>query len=109
MNETLIKQNVGLKIKKYRQCLELTQFKLGELIDINQRQVAQIECGKSFPSLATLLKMSVVFQCKLSDFFEFNDYNNEDVLKTEMKSIIEKTDYDNCKRLYAVMKAFLDI
>lgn len=87
----------------------MTQFKLGELIDINQRQIAQIELGKSFPSLTTLLKMSEVFQCSLSDFFEGNEYNNEEILKAEMKSMIDKANYEDCKRLYAVMKSFIFI
>lgn len=109
MDEQFIKHNVGKKIKKYRQSLNLPQFKLGELIDINQRQIAQIELGKSFPSLTTLLKMSEVFQCSLSDFFEGNEYNNEEILKAEMKSMIDKANYEDCKRLYAVMKSFIFI
>ena len=53
--------------------------------------------------------MSEVFQCSLSDFFEGNEYNNEEILKAEMKSMIDKANYEDCKRLYAVMKSFIFI
>jgi len=64
-----IKKAVGAKIKKHRNNLGLTQFVLGEKIGIDQRQIAQIESGKSFPSLKTLTKLANEFKCEISDFF----------------------------------------
>lgn len=109
MDEKTIKENVGAKIKKYRQAKHLTQFKLGEFVDINQRQIALIESGKSFPSLPTLMKMSEIFECTISDLFSFESYDSEDILKEELINIIKKIDYENCKRLYAVIKNFIEI
>ena len=90
MKENTVKQLVGCKIKKYRHYNNLTQFKLGELIDINQRQVAQIELGKSFPSLTTLTKLAELFECNISDFFENDDEIGEKELKTILANLIEK-------------------
>lgn len=109
MNEAEIKLKVGAKIKHCRLKNKLTQFKLGELIDINQRQVAQIECGKSFPSLPTLLKLSKVFSRSISDFFDEEKYINEKDLKELLKSEIDNANYDDCKRFYAIIKTFSDI
>ncbi len=109
MNENIIKKQVGARIKKYRQMNKLTQFKLGELIDINQRQIALIESGKSYPSLPTLLKLSEVFKCSLSDLFENELQTEEKLLKEKLKTLIDETDYENCKRLYTVMKNFINI
>lgn len=105
VNETEIKLHVGAKVKQYRQKNKLTQFKLGELIDINQRQVAQIECGKSFPSLPTLIKLSNVFQHSISDFFDVEMELPEKELKEFLKAKIENSDYNECQKLYAIIRA----
>lgn len=107
MDENTIKKQVGSKIKKYRQNLKLTQFKLGELIDINQRQVALLEAGKSFPSLTTLSKMSNIFGCKVSDLFESDNDLSEEELKTRLIKIIKSSSLEDCRRLYSVAKTFI--
>ena len=68
----------------------------------------QIECSQSFPSLTTLVKLAEVFQCKLSEFFEFTEHKDEKILKNELKTLIDN-DYENCKRIYSVIKNFIDI
>ena len=61
MNEDLVKILFGKKIKRLRHNMNLTQFALGELANINQRQVTLIESGKSFPSLKTIIKFADIF------------------------------------------------
>lgn len=107
MDEALVKQRVGAKIKKFRTSQKLTQFKLGELVDINQRQIAMIESGKSFPSLNTLVKLSNVFDCTIADFFDNEIPQDEKFLKDILKKQIDNLDYSNCKRLYFVIKNLL--
>lgn len=104
MDEQLIKELVGKKIKQYRKASKLTQDALGEQIDINQRQIALIESGKSFPSLSTLNKLATVFKCNFQDFFE-NDYlKNETELKNELKDIIDRLNYKEAQVIYLVAK-----
>lgn len=107
MDEALVKQSVGAKIKKFRTSQKLTQFKLGELVDINQRQIAMIESGKSFPSLTTLVKLSDVFNCAIADFFDNQVPSDETFLKDILKKQIDNLDYPNCQRLYFVIKNLL--
>ena len=107
MDENTIKKQVGRKIKKYRQNMKLTQFKLGELIDINQRQVALLEAGKSFPSLTTLSKMSNIFCCKVSDLFEPDEDFSDEELKLRLIQIIENAAPEDCRRMYSVAKSFI--
>lgn len=107
VDENTIKKQVGIKIKKYRQNMKLTQFKLGELIDINQRQVALLEAGKSFPSLITLSKMANIFDCKVADLFESDDDLSEDELKNRLIQIISSSSPEDCRRLYSIAKSFL--
>ncbi len=109
MDETSVKIQVGAKIKKYRQINKLTQFKLGEMIDINQRQVAQIELGKSFPSLPTLIKLANVFNCAVADLFEDEDSISDETLKLSLINTIKSASNEDCRRLYAVIKIFITI
>lgn len=104
MDEKSIKQLVGKKIKQYRKASKLTQESLGEQIEINQRQIALIEAGKSFPSLTTLNKLATVFSCNLQDFFENEYLKNEAELKNELKGIIDRLNYKEAQVIYLVAK-----
>ncbi len=103
MEEAAIKKQVGAKIKSYRNKFKLTQFKLGELAEINQRQIAMIECGKSLPSLSTLLKLSNIFECTIADFFDNAVWQDERELKLILKKQIDELDYANSQRLYIIL------
>ena len=92
MDEKTIKRLIGLRIKQLRRNKKLTQFALGELVDIDQRQIAYIEGGNSFPSLKTLNKLSNVFDCKIKDIFDYEHlYDNLD-LKEKIINKISKMD-----------------
>jgi len=104
MDELLIKELVGKKIKQYRKASKLTQESLGEQIEINQRQIALIEAGKSFPSLTTLNKLATVFNCNLQDFFENEYLKNETELKNELKDIVDRLNYKEAQLIYLVAK-----
>lgn len=104
MDEFSIKELVGKKIKQYRKTSKLTQDALGEQIEINQRQIALIEAGKSFPSLSTLNKLASVFNCSIQDFFENEHLKNENELKNELKNIIDGLNYKEAQLIYLVAK-----
>ena len=71
MDEKTIKKLLGLRIKQLRKKKSLTQFALGELVNIDQRQIAYIEGGNCFPSLKTLNKLASVFECEIKDLFDY--------------------------------------
>lgn len=62
---------MGDILKEYLINMNLTQVNLGKMIGITQRQITLIETGKSFPSLATMIKFAKVFKCNIKDFFDF--------------------------------------
>lgn len=81
----------------------LSQFALGEIVEINQRQIALIETGKSFPSLKTLCALCNVFNCTLSDLFSFDINKNTAQIKKEMFSIIENIPESKLEAFYRFM------
>lgn len=104
MIEEEIKQLLGQKIKFLRNKLDLTQFTLGEMVDINQRQIAVIESGKSFPSLRTLKKLADIFNCEIQDLFNFNHLQSADTLRTEIKKILDNSSYSKLQIIYLLAK-----
>jgi len=100
MDDVEIKKLVGKKIKYHRKALKLSQFELGEKIEINQRQIAQIECGKSFPSLSTLNKLSKALNCDLRMFFEYNSFKPSSELRDILKQFINDANDNQLHNFY---------
>lgn len=104
MNEEQIKVLFGQKIKRLRTNLNITQFTLGELVNVNQRQITLIESGKYFPSLKTLVKFTQIFSCELQDLFLFENLQRRETLENELINILKKTSSDNIRFLYTIAK-----
>lgn len=104
MDDKKVKILLGKRIKQLRQSFNFTQFVLGEKIDINQRQVAQIESGNSFPSLSTLVKLAKVYNCEIKDLFNYNHLEEEKTIKENIKNIISNLDKKDTQLLYAIAK-----
>lgn len=105
MDENNIKKLVGKKIRFFRKKLGLSQFALGEKIDMDQRQIAYIEGGNSFPSLPTLNKFIKVFECELKDLFDFVEIPAEDVLKSSIIKLLNNLSLNQLQMLYKIITA----
>ncbi len=103
--ELEIKKAIGKQIKAYRKRFGLTQFSLGEKLEINQRQIAILESGKSFPSLKTLVNLSNVFNCNVSDFFP-DDINDKKV-RDEVLVLIDQMDCQQMRALKIFIESFM--
>lgn len=106
MDKAEVKKYVGQKIRTYRLHLKLSQFALGEKAGINQRQIAQIECGKSLPSLNTLIKFAEIFECEIGDFFEYPIIKTDRELKQEINAIVETFNSSQLIFIHSYLKKF---
>ena len=102
MDEKKLKLLLGIKIKEQRNRLNLTQEDFSELIGISQRQVSLIELGKSFPKPITLVKISKVFSCSVSDLFNFELNIDEKELKENVHNLVNRLTYEKLKILYVI-------
>lgn len=59
---------IGQSIKRLRQKQRMTQEQLAELIDVDQKQISQIESGKARTRLPTYLRIANVFHVSIDDF-----------------------------------------
>ena len=46
-----MESTIGEKIKAFREDLDMNQTELGKMVDMTQRKISYIECGKYEPSI----------------------------------------------------------
>ena len=99
-----IKVLLGKRIKELRKKMNLSQQELAEIINIDPRNLSNIECGIVFPS-KVLFEISKALNVSLSELFDFEHqkYSTE-----EMKEYIsEKLEYisdENIIMLFRIVK-----
>ena len=76
------KEAFGAKIKEYRKSRGLTQEKLAEIIDVNQRQLTRIETGENYPSAETFEKICLALEVSPDAFYKFEWQIKQSILKT---------------------------
>ena len=66
------KFQIGQKIKEIRKKSRLTQEFFSEKIGIEPSSLSNIENGKSYPSMQTVLNIIETFSIRPEDFFDFD-------------------------------------
>ena len=104
---TNIKELLGLRIKELRKQKGITQEKLAELIDIDQRNLSNIECGVTFPS-KSLASIADALDISLMDLFDFNHTNvNESTMKDFIRNSLDNLSEHDIKILYRLIKSMI--
>jgi len=67
------KMILGLKVKTLREHRNLTQSKLAEMISITDAALSNIETGKSYPRITTLIAISDVLNVSIPFLIDEND------------------------------------
>ncbi len=71
-NEEFLKE-FGLRVKFYRIKKGLTQAQIGELVEISEHRISQIENGKCNLTLKTVNKLSDALGVVSAKLFDFSD------------------------------------
>lgn len=83
-----LKENLGKKIKEYRQVQGISQEELAEKLDISQQTLSKIECGKNFLTAETLEKVLSVLGVKAYELFMFEGYSTQPDMLVEIEKYI---------------------
>ena len=97
---------VGKKIKEIRAKLQITQEAFSEMIGIETSSLSNIETGKSFHSMQTLINIVEKFSVDPQDFFNYSYLNTSQNLENEMIEIIKNQSYERKQILYRIIKQF---
>ncbi|MBR1424915.1 helix-turn-helix transcriptional regulator [bacterium] len=98
-----IKLLFGKKVKELRIKKKLSQEELAEMIDIAERNLSKIECGKSFLRAEKIGKLASVLSVSPKDLFDFEHQKDIEEIRSELIQNI-KSDNKNLRTLYQLYK-----
>ena len=100
-----IKRLLGLRVRELRIKKGYSQQKLAELVNIDQRNVSNIECGNSFPSKC-LLELAYALGVELSEMFDFSHLElNCEKMKQVIKDELNNLSDENVKIIFRLIKS----
>ena len=102
-----IKKLLGLKVKEYRQKQKLTQEKLSELVDVDQKHISRIEAGGSFPSSELIGRVATALKVEPKDLFEFYHLQSEKDLKKDINLMLEQLSKENLSLVYKFVRTLV--
>jgi transcriptional regulator with XRE-family HTH domain len=96
---------LGERIKEIRKVRGLTQAKLAEMVDIEQKHVSRIESAKNYPTMDRLEKLAVALNVPLMSFFDFKHLENDEVRALSIEEMLKELDEDSRKLAYKLIRA----
>lgn len=102
-----IKRLLGKRVKEIRKSKGYTQAQLGELIQLEEVSISNIETGKYYPAPETIEKLSTALGVPISSLFTFEHLNMPplDIMIEEVKGAMSNDEvlaqqlYMTCKNL----------
>ena len=73
MSEEEFFKEFGLRVKIYRLKCSFTQAHLGELVNMSEHRISQIENGKCNITLKTINKLSLALNIPSKKLFDFDE------------------------------------
>ena len=96
----------GRKIREIRKKSGLTQEQFSEKIGIESPSLSNIENGKSFPSMQTVLKIMEEFDILPQEFFDNEYYVDEDFIETKVINLLKTLPLDKKRILFRIIESF---
>ena len=96
---------IGKKFKEIRKNTGITQDAFSEILGLETSSISNIETGKSYPSMQTIIKLIEKFNINPTDIFDYEYLNNETYLDQEINRTIKNFDYKKKQILYRIIKS----
>lgn len=103
------KNPVGLKIREIRKAKNLTQEKLAESADVNQRHIVRIETAEGEPSLTTLKKIAKALDVDIDILLKPEGLTKKDLIRLEIDDLLNKFDQKELSSVKTILLALLEI
>jgi transcriptional regulator with XRE-family HTH domain len=97
---------LGKKFKEIRAKRKITQESFSEMIGLEPSSLSNIETGKSFPSMQTILNLIKEFNIEPQELFNYTYLSDDKILESEIIEIIKRQSSDKKQILYRIIKAF---
>jgi len=104
--ETLNTTEIGELVKAYRKASNFTQFRLSELVGIDDKQLGKIERGIHYPSVPTFLKLIKILNIDICEFYKNPVQNLHD--SNTVITYLKKLSPSEINRAYQILKAVFE-
>ena len=97
----------GKRIKELRKSKGITQEKLAEIIELDAKQIGNIETGAGFTTMQTLEKLAGYFQVEIYDLFKFSHQENRQELIKNLIDQIKNANDNDLKTISKIINSIL--
>ncbi len=97
---TSLKEKFGKRLKEIRKSKSLTQEQVAEYVGIEPVNISKIECGMHFPQPDKIEKMAAVLNVEIKELFNFEHFNNRDILIKYIEESLEEFDLKDIELVY---------
>ena len=102
-----IKSLFGRRIKEYRKKLNLTQAKLAELVNVDDKHISCIESGKNFPSADLIDRLANALKIEPKDLFEYYHLQDSKDLKKDIIYMLDALSDIELEHTYKYIRTFM--
>lgn len=97
---------IGIKIRKRRKALGITQEMIANKLDVNPSHISNIECGRANPSLTALVQIANILECSVDCFIsdEYTFDTNKATDNNLDNMIMEKIKYYDPNKKDKILK-----
>ena len=96
-------EKLGKRIKEVRRRKKISQEKLADMIEMNQRSITRIESAKTIPSLLTLSKISKALEINVLDLFDTEPQKTADEYSSRINDVLIKLSDKDKKIILDIM------
>lgn len=99
---------LGRRIRSLRQARRLTQERLGERANVDDKYLGAVERGKENPSLLILERIATALEVELVDLFQFaHEETNPKALRKSLDHLLAAADGERLQMACKLLKALL--
>ena len=77
------------------------------MVNVDQKHISRIECGKSFPSAKVLESLAKALDVEPKDLFEFYHLQDDKSLKKDIISMLENLKSEELSLVYKYIRTFV--
>lgn len=100
-----LKSKFGKRIKELRKSNGYTQEEVAEKIGIEPTNLSKMENGLHFPQSEKLEKLANLFNINIMDLFDFEHFQEKEVLIKEINNYLNSTSSKNIELIYKFIKS----
>ena len=101
-----LSKKVGKRIKAIREGLNIKQYELAEMLDMEPSNLTRIESGYQMPKEENLVKIASILGVHIKDLFDFGFEHTKEELVQKIISKLNESDIYELEHIYRFISEF---